>query len=130
MYKLQKFTKSHWHLIVVRNNKIIFHSKARGIKPLIVLIKKFDRKYENLVVYDKIVGRAAALLLTHIKAYQVYTPIISQSAVSVFKKHKISFVARKKVKYIMDFASKELCQWEKLAKNKTPKKFWSLVKTL
>lgn len=130
MYNLPRFIKSKWNLIVYKNQKIIFYSKTRGLKPLIIFIKKFDSKYKNLVVYDKIIGRAAALLLAYIKASKVYTPIISHGAVSVLKKHKISFVTQKRVKYIMNFASKELCQWEKLAKNKTTTKFWPLVKTL
>jgi len=130
MYNPPQFVKSHWNLIVYKDQKIIFKSKARGLKPLIIFIKKFDRKYKKLVVYDKIVGQAAALLLAYIKASNVYTPIISHGAASLFTKHKIGFMAQKRVKYIMDFASKELCQWEKLAKNKTPAQFWKLVKTL
>lgn len=130
MYNLEKFTKSHWHLVVVSCQKRIFQSKARGPNPLIIYIKKFARKFVHLVVYDKIVGRAAALLLVNLKPKKVYTPIISQGGVFVLKKYKIPFEAKNRVKYITDIASKELCQWEKLAKNKTPAAFWKLVKNL
>lgn len=130
MYNLQKFKKSDWDLIVYKNKKIIFRSKDSGIKPLIKYVKKFDRKYKNLVVYDKIVGRAAALLLAYTNSSKVYTPIISHSGILVLKKYKIDFEAKKKVKYIMNYGSKDICKWEKLAKNKTPAVFWKLVKNL
>lgn len=128
MHDLNYFSKSAWNLIIYDNKTIIFQSKARGLKPLIIFIKKSDRKYKNLVVYDKIIGRAAALLLAYIKTSKVYTPIISHVGILVLKKYKISFEAEKRVKYIMGKASKAMCQWEILAKNQTPKKFWQLVK--
>ena len=130
MYSLEKFEKSDWSLAAVKNKIIIFQSKSSGLKPLIKLIKKFSSRSAKLVVYDKIIGQAAALLLAYLKVSQVYTPLISQAGVLVLKKHHIEFEAKKRVKHIMDFASQELCHWEKLAKNKTPKKFWLLVKSL
>lgn len=128
MHDLKNFSKSAWNLIIYDNKTIIFQSKARGLKPLIIFIKKFNRKFNYLLVFDKIVGRAAALLLVYIKTSQVYTPIISKNGALVLKKYKISFEAEKRVKYIMGKASKAMCQWEILAKNQTPKKFWQLVK--
>jgi len=130
MYNLETFEKSRWHLVIAKNQKIIFKSRARGLKPLIIFINKFGRRYTDLIIFDKIVGRAAALLQAYLKTSMVYTPMISHGAVSVLKKYKISFVASKRVKHIIDLASKELCQWEKLAKNKTLKKFWQLVKNM
>lgn len=130
MYNLQKFIKSQWDLLVYKNKKIIFHSKDSGLKPLIKYIRKFDRKYKNIIVFDKIVGRAAALLLAYINSSKVYTQIISHSGILVLKKYKIDFETKKQVKYIMNYGSKDMCKWEKLAKNKTPAAFWKLVKNL
>ena len=77
MYSFEQFKKSNWSLIIIVGDKIIFRSKAKAIKPLIKFIKT-NSDYIDIIIYDKYIGRAAALLMTMIKPSKVFTPVISR----------------------------------------------------
>jgi hypothetical protein len=128
MLTLAEFKRNKWSFIVYKNDKIIFRSKASDLKPIITFFKTTKFKKSHVIVFDKIIGRAAALLLSLIKPKEIRTLIISQSGKAVLHRMKIQFIAIKKVRYVMKFGSKKLCLWEKLAKNQTPLQFWNLVK--
>lgn len=126
----QQFIQSKWSLLIYDGDKAIFCSQASGLKPIVSYLKKFRKKYKKVVIYDKIVGRAAALLFVLLKPSKVYTPLASQGGVFVLRKYRISYKADQQVKYLMGLASQQMCQWEKLAQKRTPQTFWNLVKKL
>lgn len=128
MYTLKQFAKSKWSLAVYKCQKVFFRSQASGIKPLIFYIKKHGTNEKNLVIYDKNVGRAAALLMVLIKPEKIYTPVISEKGLKALNGNKIDYYAAKKVKYLKGIASEGICKWEKLATGKTPLTFWGIVR--
>jgi len=128
MHTLTKFAKSKWSLVIYKNNKPIFKSQARALKPLIGYLKSSGFKKKQIIVFDQNIGRAAALLLSLVKPIKVYTPLISEGGLKVFEKHEIDFEAKKQIKYLMGAASRDMCQWEKLSQGKTASEFWYLVK--
>ena len=130
LLSLKEFSQGKWSFIVYHHDKVIFRSQASDLKPVIAYKKRFGKKHKKLIVYDKIVGRATALLLVLLKPAKVLTPLASQGGVFVLKKYKIKFDALKTAKYLMGVASGQMCQWEKLAQKKTPLSFWNLVKKL
>jgi len=130
MYTLSQFVKSGWSLVIYKQKRVFFRSQASDLKPLINYIKNKGLPKEELVIFDKYVGRAAALLIILIKPMKLYTPVISQGGFVVLKNKKISFEYMKKVKYLMNIASNAMCQWEKLAQNKSARTFLNLVKKM
>ena len=95
---------------------MIFRSKAERLKPLIFCIKKHKKEMRGAIAFDKIVGRAAAMLLAHAKVKKVWTPIISQDAKKYFKKNRIKIEFKKEVKNIMNQKGDDLCPMEKLSR--------------
>jgi len=74
-------------------------------------------------VFDKVVGRAAALLLIYGGVKKVLTPIISRGALTVLKRGGATIEYQKIVKNILNSSGTDLCPMEKLSQGKNAKKF-------
>ncbi|RJR31019.1 DUF1893 domain-containing protein [Candidatus Parcubacteria bacterium] len=119
---LQKFRQSTDTFWLVRNGKIELRSRAAGIKTLsrFAISNKPLAKY---VVYDKIIGNPAAVLLIHLKAKKIRTPLISFPALKKLLKKKIEVVYLKKSEFIYERNKQEMCEIEKRLKMAGEKKF-------
>ncbi|OGZ23963.1 MAG: hypothetical protein A2896_01320 [Candidatus Nealsonbacteria bacterium RIFCSPLOWO2_01_FULL_43_32] len=137
--KFEKFLKSSWGLEIWlacppksrlagrRRGNLIFRSKKAGVAGLLAFIQKHDKKYSNLVIFDKIVGRGAALLAAYLKAKEIYGKTGSKLAAKSLRKYKIKFYSQKTVPNILNRDQTGLCPFEKLSLGKTPEKFYKCL---
>ena len=65
-------------------------------------------------VADKVIGKAAALLMAFGEIKEVHTLIISEPALQVFENHKIKYFYDKKVDRIVNRTGDGLCPMETL----------------
>ena len=128
MYSFDKFSAGKWSLVITSGEKVIFRSQAGGVGGLVRFLKAGIPSEDDIVIYDKYVGRAAALLMALIKPVKVYTPVISEGGKEVLERHGIPYRATRLVKYLMGMASDEMCRWEKMCIGKTPEEFWDVLK--
>ena len=105
----------------------IFRSKKSGVRGLLDFINERREPCRNLVVFDKIVGRGAALLAAYLKAKEVYGGTGSEFGARVLEKYKIKFHFRKTVPNILNRDKTALCPFEKLSLDKTPKEFYNCL---
>jgi hypothetical protein len=111
-------------LLVYKNGNISFQDE-HGIKPLLIQIEKKGLK--KAIVVDKVIGKAAALLMVYGKVKQVHTNIIAKDAITVFEKHKIKFSYNQEVEYIQNAAKDGLCPMEQKVLNiDSPKKAYKI----
>lgn len=136
--KFEKFLKSPWGLEIWlacppspsaqadgrRGNKTIFRSKKSGVAGLLDFIKKHDRKYEGMIIFDKIVGQGAALLAAYLKAKEVWGKTGSKLAAKNLRKFKIKFHFHKTVPNILNKQKKDICPLEKLSFKRSPEEFY------
>lgn len=127
MYSFERFAKSKWSLVVISGDRIIFRSKATAIKPLIRFLKTDLVSREQLIIYDKYIGRAAALLMALVKPIKVYTPVVSEGGRETLEQYGISYHADRQVKYLMGIASDDMCKWEKMTVGKSPEEFRAML---
>ena len=125
--QFKRFLKSAWELEVWAGERIIFRSKKAGVAGLLAFIQKHDKKYSNLVIFDKIVGRGAALLAAYLKAKEIYGKTGSKLAAKSLRKYKIKFYSQKTVPNILNRDQTGLCPFEKLSLGKTPEKFYKCL---
>ena len=123
---LDEFKKSDKSLLILLNDEIMFESKKDALIPLVEFIKS-NKPKENLLIFDKYIGRAAALLMTLLIPIKVYTPIISQFGRQVFEQHQIEFYAEQEVEYLMGVASETMCKWEKLSVGKNAEELFEIL---
>ena len=91
-----------------------FTSKERGVKPLMHLLKEKKGFLKGASVADKVIGKAAALLMALGEIKEVHTLIISEPAIKVFEKYNIPCFYDKKVTRIVNRAGDGLCPMETL----------------
>ena len=128
-YNLYYFLKKEFSFVLIKNNKIIYKSKSQGLKPLVFCLKKHRKKMKEAIVYDKVIGLAAAMLLEYGNVTEVWTPIISKEARQYLIRDEIKIIHNKEVKNIMNKNKSDLCEMEKLAQKeglKGLRKFWGI----
>lgn len=122
-YSLEYFFQKPWSFILIKNGEIIFKSKAQHLKPLVLCIKKYKREMRGTIVFDKVVGQAAAILLTYARVKEVWTPVVSRGAKRILAKNKIKLVCQKEAENIMNRSGNDLCLMEKKSRNMPEKEF-------
>ena len=111
-------------LLVYQKGKISFQDE-HGIKPLLIQIKKKGLK--NAIAFDKVIGKAAALLMVYGKVKQVHTNIIAKDAITVFDKYKVKYSYNEVVDYIQNVKKDGLCPMEqKVLNTDNPKKAYKI----
>jgi len=127
-YNLDYFSSKKLAFALVAEGKIIYQSKKQRLVPLLFCLKEYKKQMRKAAVFDKVVGRAAALLLSYGGVAEVMTPIITRQALSILQRGGAKIEYGKIVKNIMNQAGDDLCPMEKLSQGKTVKNFCSLMK--
>ena len=100
--------------IAVVSNGEVFTSQERGVKPLLHLLTEKKDFLKGASVSDKVIGKAAALLMVLGEIKEVHTLIISEPAIKVFEKYNIPCFYDKKVERIVNRTGDGLCPMETL----------------
>ena len=116
-------------LRVYKGSKLIFASDKDRLLPLVEYIGKFACRHRNVVIFDKIMGRAAALLCIKANCREVFSPLGSQLAVEVLGKRGIKYHLTRTVPCIQT-PDEKMCPIEALSIGKEPEKFYQLIKNL
>ncbi|OGN91531.1 MAG: hypothetical protein A2Z75_07645 [Chloroflexi bacterium RBG_13_50_10] len=131
MYRplFDEFLTSGNTLRVYKGNKLLFTSDKDRLLPLVEYIEKFASRHRNVVIFDKIMGRAAALLCVKAHCGEVYSPLGSQLAVEVLGKRGIKYHLTRTVPCIQT-PNENMCPMELLSVGKEPEEFYRLIKNL
>ena len=119
-----RFVKSSDTFRVYSEGKLIFRSKKEQLKPLLEYIEEFSTQARSVVIFDRIVGNAAALLLKKASCREIYSPLGSEIAARTLKEQGIKYHFSKTVPYIVNKAADDICPMEKLSLGKSPEEFF------
>lgn len=125
-----EFLTSQNTLRVYQGNKLIFSSDRDRLLPLMEYLEKFASRHRKVVILDKILGRAAALLCIQANCREVYSPLGSQLAIDVLGKRGIKYHLTRTVPCIQKPNSTEMCPMELLSIGKEPAEFYKAMKNL
>lgn len=107
------------------NNKIIFSSNEKWLYPLFKLehfLNNQDYNLEELILYDKIIGKASALMIIRLGIKRVEGGIVSKPAEENFKKWNIKY----NIETSVDFID---CKTEQLLKDIfDPEEVYQIIK--
>lgn len=113
---------------IMRGDKELFVSKKCGIAPLIQIIDE-STEVEGGEAYDKIVGKAAALLYVLMNIGRVNAEVISQSAIDVLKGYSVPFTYKTLTEKIINRKGDDICPMEKTVENiDTPREAYAALK--
>jgi hypothetical protein len=126
LYK--EFLDSDDTLRIYRGEKMIFSSKKDRLMPLMDYLKERGAGGEPVVIFDKVIGNAAACLAVKANCRECFSPLGSQLGIKTLKKHNIKYHLDKTVPYIMRDDGQDMCPMEKLSIDKTPDEFHAEMK--
>lgn len=98
--------------IIYRNDKVIFTSEYRGVRPMMEYMKSYGPSQEPLTIIDRIMGKGAVLLAVLIGATNIKTPIISEPALALALKHKHQVEYGKKIPFVINRTGDGRCPIE------------------
>jgi len=118
----QRLNQKNVSLVVAKEGRVIFETEAHGINGLLDAIKRLGDNMADSSVADRIVGRAAALLLVYSGVVAVFAATASEGGIKVLKEHNIFHEFERRVPRILDVKKVDVCPFEKLvAKFSDPK---------
>jgi hypothetical protein len=126
--RFQAFLASEDTLRIYRGRKLVFSSKKDSLLPLMEYIAAQENGRDSVLIYDKIMGNAAALLAVKVGAAGVFSPLGSELAVKTLDKYSIKYNLVKVVPFIMRDDGQALCPMEQLSIGKTPEEFYEIMK--
>jgi len=107
---------------------LLFRSTEKGIAPLFTYLQAFPPRPEGVIVFDRVVGNAAALLLKKAFGKKVYSLMGSELAAETLKRLGIAYSFLTVVPYISNQAGDDMCPFEKASIGKSPEEFYEFVK--
>jgi hypothetical protein len=121
------FMNSGDTLRVYKDGTLLFSSEKDRLIPLREYLDGPSPLRQGVVVFDKIMGNAAALLSVIAGCTETYSPLGSQIAVGTLEKHGIKYHITEIVPYIQRPDSEEMCPMEKLSLGKEPEEFYKAL---
>jgi len=102
-------------LVIVKEGRVLFKSDSSGIRGLLQAIGKLGEEMAGSSVADKVVGRAAALLLAYSSVREVYASVLSREGMKVLKENRIKIEHQTLVQTILNQTGKDTCPFEKFS---------------
>ena len=109
--------KENHTIVIYKSDASVVVSDDRGVAPLMKLLNEDKEQLRDSMIADKVIGKAAALLMVYGKVKEVFTPTISVPAIEVFKNHNVKITYDKIVERIINRKGDGLCPMETLCLN-------------
>jgi len=117
-------------LRVYKGSKLLFASNKGRLLPIIEYIDRFVPYHQRVVIFDKIIGNAAALLCVRANCREVYSPLGSQLAIRTLDKYGVEYHFTEIVPCIQQAEDEAMCPMERLSMDKSPDEFYEIIRIL
>ncbi|MDU5229233.1 MAG: DUF1893 domain-containing protein [Anaerococcus sp.] len=107
--------ENDYSIVLVKENEIVNTSRKNGLLPILDLYNNDKSILENAIVADKVIGKAAALILKEANIKELYAELISENAIELLDKTNIKYRYNKKVREIRNRDNTDICPMEELA---------------
>jgi hypothetical protein len=106
LYKLDKC------LMIYEGDSLIFQSNSKGIRPHLEAIEELGSRLHGTLMVDKIVGRAAALLILFGGAAEVHAGVISRGGRELLEKGGVGLCYEEQTEHIKMVDGRIFCPFE------------------
>jgi hypothetical protein len=127
-HSFEEFVSSHDTLRVYKDGRLLFSSSKDRVAPLLEYIDRFAANHRQVVIFDKIMGNAAALLSVKANSQEVYSPLGSQLAIKTLENYNIKYHLTRIVPYIQKPEMEDMCPMERLSIGKDPEEFHQAIR--
>jgi len=100
--------------VILKENDLFYRSSFIGVKPLLQFMESVRETGipKDLILVDKVIGKAALLLAVMLGIQEIYTPLTSLSALESAKLHGVRLHAKEIVPYIVNREKTGMCPLE------------------
>ncbi|UCB42888.1 MAG: DUF1893 domain-containing protein [Dehalococcoidales bacterium] len=126
--KFNEFLASDDTLRVYKDDLLLFTSSRERLLPLVDYIDSCTPYESEVTVFDRVVGNAAALLLSIISCHEIHGELGSELAAGTLKRFGIQYQFTETVPYIENNRRDGMCPMEELSLNKTPAEFYEALR--
>ena len=99
--------------VLLRNGEIIHRADGRGVRPLIDVAKTNPSLYKNALVVDRLIGKAAAMILVRGGVQAAYALTMSRAGEEYLKQHGVSVKADRVIDLISNRDNTGICPMER-----------------
>lgn len=126
--KFEEFLAGQDTLRIYKDERLLFASRKERLVPLLDYMDKCAPYEESVVVFDRVVGNAAALLLNLIKCRVVFSELGSENAIHTLASSGIEYHFNETVPCIENDSRQDMCPMEKMSLGKNPEEFYRAMK--
>ena len=98
--------------VVINNGEIVHSDSGIGVSCIMRLIKTNAMILNEAIVVDKVIGKAASMLLIKYGVKEVYGLLMSDSAIIQFKKYDVTYDCHRLTDNILNRTKDGLCPLE------------------
>lgn len=106
-------------IAIVKDGKVIYKSRERGIKPIYVAYTTLKDDLIGCSASDKVVGKAAAWIYKCANIKELYCNIITEEGAEFLQSNGIKLNCKTKVEHIKNRNKDALCPVENISINET-----------
>lgn len=99
--------------LVAQIQDTIYTSQLKGIAPLINPMKENQLFFKDAIVVDRVIGKAAAMLLALSQVQYIYAYVLSRKVREILDAYKIDYDYEKLADYIVNREHNGMCPMEK-----------------
>lgn len=110
--QLQTMLSEHRYTLVAQIGERIYTSSQRGVAPILNPLKDDIGFFKGADIVDKVIGKAAAMLLIKAQIHRLHTHIISQHAIEILDMYHMSYSYDRCVDYIVNRQGDGMCPME------------------
>jgi hypothetical protein len=111
---LERLDASGLSLMVYNGGEVIFQSASKGVRPYLEAIDALGGRLKGTLIVDKIVGRAAALLLLYSGAVEVHAGVINPGGRKLIEDAGVRLFYDKEIDHIKTVDGRIYCPFESM----------------
>lgn len=123
----QEFVASDDTLRVYEGHRLVFSSQKDRLLPLMEYLDRFAPEHTGVIIFDKIIGNAAALLAVKAGCREAFSPLGSELAAQTLAEYGIAYHFTRTVPAIQRADGEDMCPMEKLSLGKGPEEFYQAM---
>ena len=110
---LQRLREEKARLLVMQGEEVVFRSEGRGIRPLLKVSDSVaPESLHGATFVDRVVGRAAALLMVHASAGAVAAIVVSDNAMDICRRFGVPVYREERATHITGRDPGKPCPFE------------------
>lgn len=110
---ISKVKNNEFSFAVIKDNKIIHQDFGLGVSCIRKLINTNPAILENSIIVDKVIGKAAAMLLIPTGIIKIHALVISKPALTILLNNNIETTYDQLVEFITNRNNDGMCPLEK-----------------